>query len=183
MVDEIVKNADEKFNTAIELLVNDLADIRAGRPSTKAIENILVDYYGAKTPIKALANITLSGPRNIQITPYDKSQIQTIEKTLSDNPNTQGTLSDDGNNIFINLPELTTEKRQDYVKLAKEKAEKAKIATRTIRHNLYKSIDEFKDKSSEDDIRNAKNDIDKKLGNITSKIDSLSKEKESQILE
>ena len=182
MIDDVVKNIDEKFNGPVETLINELDSIRAGRASTRSVENIVIDYYGTKSPIKSLANITLSGPRSIQITPYDKSQITSIEKGLTENQSVDGNISSDGNSIFINLPELTTEKRHDYVKMARVKAEETKVATRAIRHNAYKEIDDFKDTVSEDDIRNAKEQIDKKINIVTERIDQLFKEKESQIL-
>jgi ribosome recycling factor len=182
MIEDIINSADQKFNGPVEALIKDFDAIRAGRASTASIENVNVDYYGVPTQIKSLANISLAGPRSIQMTPYDKSVTKIIEKELMENPAIDGNISSDGNSVFMNLPELTTEKRQDYVKVAGNKTEEAKVAARAVRHNLHKEIEEFKAQISEDDIKRAQETVDKKLKSISEKINQLFKEKEQQIL-
>jgi ribosome recycling factor len=182
MIEDIIKTADEKLDPVIVALKKEFDGIRAGRASVSSIENITIDYYGVPTIIKSLANLSLSGPRAIQITPYDKSSVKPIEKELSDNPSVDANVSSDGVSVYMTLPEMTGEKRQDYVKDASKSAETAKVSARNVRHILHQEIDTFKEGSSEDDIKAAKSQIDKKIQIVVSEIDKLFKEKEQQIL-
>jgi ribosome recycling factor len=182
MLSDILKDVDSKLDQTLNALSKEFDGIRAGRANPLAIENISVTYYGAPTILKSLGNILVSSARSLQFAPYDKSQIKSIEKELIENQAVEGSISSDGNSIYITLPELTTETRQEYVKLAAQNLEDSKVSARTIRHNAYKQIGDFKSNSSEDDIKRAEKEVDSKLNNFSKRADELFKKKESQIL-
>jgi ribosome recycling factor len=143
MIKNILDDVDNELSKTINALIGEFDGIRVGRVSAMQVENILIEYYGALTQLKSLATITVSSARSLQISPYDKSQIKTIEKVLMDDPEIDGNVSSDGNIIFINFPEITTEKRNMFAKIAKTKAENAKVSARNVRHNSYHRLKEF----------------------------------------
>ena len=131
MIDDILLDAEDKMEKAIEVARNDFSNIRSGRANAGMFNSILVDYYGAPTPLQQLATVAIPEARTVTISPYDRSSIQAIDKALREsdlgvNP------TDDGQFLRINLPPLT-ESRRDYVKLARTKAEDARITIRSIR--------------------------------------------------
>ena len=135
-----VEQAKEQMNKSVENTKENFAGIRTGRANPALLNGIVVDYYGAPTPLKAVASIGVPEPRTLSVTPCDGSQASKGEKALRDsdlgvNPNR------DGNVIRITMPELTSERRKEYVKLAKSKAEDGKVAVRNIRRKTKETID------------------------------------------
>ena len=157
---------------------------RTGRANPALLNGIVVDYYGAPTPLKAVASIGVPEPRTLSVTPFDVSQASKVEKALRDsdlgvNPNR------DGNVIRITMPELTSERRKEYVKLAKSKAEDGKVAVRNIRRKAKETIDKsVKDgEMGEDEGDRLLKELDKVTKQVTDQLDALFETKQKEIME
>jgi len=184
MLDETLLEAEEKMEKAIEVAKEDFATIRTGRANPAMFNKLLVDYYGAPTPLQQLASFQTPEARTILITPFDKSAMHEIEKTLRDsnlgvNPNNDGAV------IRINLPQLTEERRKEYIKLARHKGEDAKVSIRNIRRKAKESIDHsIKDgEVGEDEGRRAEKELDDTTAKYVAQVDELLKHKEAELLE
>ena len=168
---------------SLDSLKEAFLSIRTGRSNPALVEGIVVNYYGAPTPLKNLASITAPDARSLAISPFDVSQASAVEKALRDsdlgvNP------SRDGNVIRVVLPALTEERRKEYVKMAKKKAEDAKIAVRNIRRKAREEAEaETKDgELTEDEEEQIFSDLDKLTKKFTDEIDSMAEVKEKEIL-
>jgi ribosome recycling factor len=180
---DVKKNAQERMNKSIETLRADLAKVRTGRAHTGILDHIMVDYYGAPTPLSGVANVTLIDARTIGVQPYEKKMLSTIEKAIRDsdlglNPSSFGEL------VRVPTPPLTEERRKEMVKLVKSEAEDAKIAVRNIRRDANEQLKKMvKDKTaSEDDERRASDDIQKLTDKFVADIDKMVAEKEKEVL-
>ncbi|PWG59390.1 ribosome recycling factor [Bifidobacterium catulorum] len=180
----IIDQATAQMGKTVESTKENFAGIRTGRANPALLNGIVVDYYGAPTPLKQMATIGVPEPRTLAVTPFDVSQASAVEKALRDsdlgvNPNR------DGNVIRITLPELTEERRKEYVKLAKGKAEDGKVAIRNIRRKVKETIEaSVKDGDmGEDEGNRLQKDLDKVTKKVTDEIDSLFAAKEKEILE
>ena len=184
MPKQILANAKDKMTKAIQAFSRELASIRAGRANASLLDRITVDYYGAPTPVNQLAGISVPEARLLLIQPYDRTILGEIEKAIlkSDlglNP------SSDGNIIRIAIPALTEERRKELVKVVKKEAEEAKVAIRNIRrdgNDELKKLEKAGD-ITEDDLRGYSDDIQKATDDYISKVDTVTKEKEKEILE
>ncbi|NEG96808.1 ribosome recycling factor [Bifidobacterium primatium] len=180
----IIDQATAQMNKTVESTKENFAGIRTGRANPALLNGIVVDYYGAPTPLKQMATIGVPEPRTLAITPFDVTQASAVEKALRDsdlgvNPNR------DGNVIRITLPELTEDRRKEYVKLAKGKAEDGKVAIRNIRRKTKESIEaSVKDGDmGEDEGNRLQKELDKVTKKISDEIDALFAGKEKEILE
>ncbi len=184
MPKQIISSTKDKMTKAIQAFSRELANIRAGRANASLLDRITVDYYGAPTPVNQLAGISVPEARLLLIQPYDKTVLGDIEKAImkSDlglNP------SSDGNIIRIAIPALTEERRKELVKVVKKEAEEAKVAIRNIRrdgNDELKKLEKAGD-LTEDDLRGYSDDIQKVTDEYISKVDTVTKEKEKEILE
>ena len=184
MIDETMLEAEEKMEKAIEVAKEDFATIRTGRANAAMFNKVTVDYYGSQTPLQQLASFQTPEARTILITPFDKTSIAEIEKTLRDsnlgiNPNS------DGNVIRVNLPQLTEERRREYIKLARTKAEDAKISIRNIRRKAKEELDRLvKDKEvGEDEVARAEKELEIFTKKHVENVDTILKVKESELLD
>ncbi|ACV08663.1 ribosome recycling factor [Jonesia denitrificans] len=184
MSDEILLEAEEKMDRAVEVAKEEFAAIRTGRANAAMFSKITVDYYGAPTPLQQLASMNIPEARTVLISPYDKSAMSLIEKALRDsdlgvNP------SNDGNAIRINLPALTEERRRDYVKLAKNKGEEGRVSVRNIRRKAKDQLDRLvKDgELSEDEGTRAEKELEALTRRHVDEIDTLLAGKEAELLE
>lgn len=183
MYDDVLKDAEERMGKAIDALHNHLAGLRTGRASTGLIERLMVEYYGADTPLQQLANLAAPEARMLTVTPYDKSAMKAIEKAIrsSDlglNPNS------DGNVIRINIPPLTEARRREMVKIAQRTVEESRIAIRNIRReamSLLKELDESGD-ISEDERRRGEERVQKLTDRAVESADRVGREKEAEVL-
>lgn len=184
MIPEILSSADHKMTAAIDHAREEFGAIRTGRAHPAMFNNLLADYYGAPTPLQQLATFQVPEARVVLISPFDRSAMAGIEKAIRDsdlgvNP------ANDGNVIRIVMPELTQERRKEYTKVAKHKAEEARVAVRNVRRHAVDQINKLvKDKEiGEDEGKRA----DKELESLTKKhveaIDDLLKSKEAELLE
>src|SRR5215470_2203118 len=142
MIDDTLLEAEEKMEKAVAVAKEDFANIRTGRITPSVFSKVLVDYYGAPTPVNQLASFHIPEPRMVIITPYDKSSLKAVEKAVRDsdlgvNPSNDGTI------IRVVFPELSEQRRRDLVKVARTKAEDAKISIRNVRRHAKDAIDKL----------------------------------------
>lgn len=182
--DDILLDAEERMDKAIQVLRNSLAGIRTGRANPGLVDSLRVEAYGAQTPIKQLASIGAPEPTQIVIRPYDPSTIKDIEKAIiaSDlgfNPQNDGRL------IRINVPSLSTEMRRKLVSRVKELTEEAKVAIRNVRRDANKAADQAeKDKEMSEDERDAaKEQIQELTKDYENKASDMAKTREAEVME
>ena len=183
MIQETIKDTEPKFKKAVEVLEEDMAQIHTGRASASLVDSILVDVYGTKNPIKTIANISIPEPRSILIQPWDRANISQIETALREsdlNVNPVNT----GENIRINLPELTEDRRKEYVKLAREKAESARVSVRNVRGEAWNAIKKAKTdgRISEDEMYYGEEQLQKIVDKHNKEIEEIFSKKESELL-
>ena len=183
-IDEILLEAEEKMDKAITVAKEDFATVRTGRATPAMFNKIVVDYYGTFTPVQQLASFQTPEARLILVSPYDKGASAAIEKAIRDsdlgvNPTT------DGNVIRVVLPALTEERRKEYIKLAKQKAEDARVTMRNIRRHAKEQLDKLqKDgEAGEDDVRRAEKALDDLTHKHVEHVDEVLKHKEAELLE
>ena len=184
MIDEILLEAEDKMDKAVEVAKEDFAAIRTGRANAAMFAKIFVDYYGSPTPLQQLASFQVTEARTVLVSPFDKSVMSDIEKALRDsdlgvNP------SNDGNVIRCVLPALTEERRKEYVKLAKSKAEDARISIRSVRRHAKETLEKLvKDgEAGEDEVNRAEKELEALTKRHVDTVDSLLAHKESELLE
>lgn len=183
MLKDIISNTDEKMKKTIESLKRELSSMKAGRANPSMLDRVEADYYGTKTPVKQLANISAPEPRVILIQPFDRTALKDIERAIlvSDlglNP------SNDGSVIRLMIPELTEETRKDIVKKVKKTGEESKVTIRTIRRDANDKIKALKKNNelTEDEERKAEDDIQKKTNSFIADIDKILEKKEKEVM-
>lgn len=183
MPQNIIKKYEKSFQDAIEHFQLELAKLRTGRANSGIVENLQVEYYGAKTPLKQMASINVPEPRLITIQPWDTDSLVNIEAAVREsdlgiNP------SNDGRVIRLNIPPLTEERRMDLVKVLHKKAEEARVSIRGIREEIWKEIQgaEKEGEISEDDKFKGKDELQKVIDGHNGKIEEIKEKKEKEIM-
>lgn len=168
---------------AVEHVRDEVASIRTGRANTSVVENVQVEYMGSKLRLKELATITLPEPRVIAIQPWDKQIIPAIEKAIRDTGQGLSPVADK-QSVRVTVPSLTEERRKEFIKLLHQKVEESKIRIRQIREDILKRVQqEVRDgKGREDDLRKAKEDIQKIIDDTNQKLDEMTKKKEQELM-
>lgn len=184
MPQEIIKASQERMEKAIGSLKRELATLRAGRANPALLDRVLVDYYGAPTPVNQLAQISVPDSRMIQIQPWDKTSMGAIERAILKSDLGLNT-SNDGNVIRIAIPPLTEERRAELVKLTKKSGEESKVAIRNIRRDANDDIKKLEKNGgiTEDDVRSYQNDVQKMTDKFIAEVDKILVEKEKEIME
>ena len=184
MIDETLFEAEEKMEKAVSVAKDDLATIRTGRANPSMFQKILVDYYGAPTPVNQLASFHVADARMLTLTPFDKSSMAAIEKAIRDsdlgvNPTNDGAI------IRVVFPQLTEERRKEFIKVAHKKAEDARISIRNVRRHAKDELDRLaKDgEVGEDDVTRAEKELEKVTQKHVASVDELVKHKEAELLE
>lgn len=184
MIAETLAEADEKMDKTVESAKGEFAKVRTGRVNPALFSSLTADYYGAPTPLQQLVSFNVEDARTVKIVPYDVSALAAIEKALRDsdlgvNP------SNDGAAIRVIMPEMTAERRKEYIKIVNHKAEEARISIRNIRRQAKTTIDKLvKDgEVGEDEGNRAEKELDAQTKKHVETIDELSKHKESELLE
>ncbi len=182
--DAVLAEVSTKMDRTVDAFKRDLTQLRTGRATPALVENVVVDYYGAMTPLKQIASISAPDARAIMIQPWDTGSLREIEKSLmtSDmgfNP------SNDGAIITVPIPQLTQERRQDLVKILKRRIEDGKVSVRNVRRDGLESLRKLeKDKSiSQDENRRAQDRLQKTTDGHTKQIDETGSAKEAEILQ
>jgi len=184
MIDDWLTDAEQRMDKSIEALHKELAGIRTGRATPALVDRLQVDYYGAPTPLQSLANITAPEARLLVIQPYDRGAMGAIEKAIQKselglNPSNDGTL------IRIPIPQLTEERRKEFVKLVKQRAEAARVAIRNIRRDEVDHIRKI-EKDGEvgtDEVDRGLQQIQKITDRFVARVDEVAHKKEQEILE
>ena len=182
MISKILVEAKEKMHKALEVAKDDFGTVRTGRANPALFQKVLVDYYGTPTPLAQLASMTNPEARTLLITPYDKSALKDIEKAIVGAPNLGASVGNDGIVIRATLPELTEERRKEFVKIVRDKAEQAKVAIRNIRRKAKDDLDGLKE-VGEDEIARAEKDLEAATKTHVDAIDDSVKRKEVELLE
>ncbi|WP_177505397.1 ribosome recycling factor [Anaerosinus sp.] len=184
MVKEIFLAQEERMKKTVEALKREYASIRAGRATPALLDKVMVDYYGAPTPVNQVANVSVPEPRMITIQPWEKTMLGAIEKAIlkSDlglTPNSDGTM------IRLSIPQLTNERRSEIAKTIHKKAEEAKVGVRNIRRDAIDAVKKLeKDKLiTEDESKKAQDDMQKITDKYIKEIDSVMAVKEKEIME
>lgn len=184
MIEEAFLAAEEKMSKAIEAAKGDLGSIRTGRAAPSMFAKIMLDYYGALTPLSQLASISIPEARMAIIKPYDATQLAGIEKAVRDsdlgvNPTNDGTV------IRVVFPQLTEERRKELVKVARTKGEDAKVSIRNIRRKAKEELDRIQrdGEAGEDEVRRAEKELDDTTAGYVGQVDELMKHKEAELLE
>ena len=184
MINDILNEADSKMDKSVEATREEFVAIRAGRANPSMFNKIVVDYYGTPTPLQQLASFTAPEARIILISPYDQGAMKNIERAIRDsdlgvNP------ADDGKVIRCVFPELTEERRKEFIKVAKAKAEDGRVAVRNLRRTAKQALEKL-EKDGEvgkDDVTGAEKKLDSITKKHTDAIDEMLKNKEAELLE
>ena len=184
MLNQSIDSAKSKMEQTISFVKSEIGKIRTGRANTEMFNNILVNYYDNETPLNQVANIAALDAITISIQPFDKTVIDDIEKAILEsdlgfNP------SNNGNSIMITFPPLSAERRQELVKVASKIIEDGRISVRNIRREIIQSAKRIEDEQniSEDNMKTFLDDIQEVTDNYISRLNSLQKEKEAEILD
>ena len=177
-------NYDEvelEMMAALEVMDNRLTTIRAGRANPAMVNGIMVDYYGAPTPLQSLANLTVPEARTLMIKPFDKSCVKDIVKAIQE-ANLGINPTDNGEAVILTVPQLTEDRRKDYVKQAKQISEDAKVALRKVRQEAREAIE--KDESiPEDEEKRMQDDIQELINKYNKLVDEKLEEKEKELMQ
>ncbi|WP_370454782.1 ribosome recycling factor [Schumannella sp. 10F1B-5-1] len=173
----------DKMLKAVEVAKDDFSTVRTGRANPALFERINVEYYGTPTPLQQLASLQNPEARTIIITPYDKTALKDIEKAIVAFPNLGAAPSNDGNIIRVTMPELTEERRKEYVKLARAKGEDAKVVVRNLRRKAKDDLDALKSEVGDDEVARAEKELEAITKTHTDAIDEALKRKEAELLE
>jgi ribosome recycling factor len=179
MMEEIFKSTEEDMKKAVQYFKNEIAGLRTGRASTALVEEIKVDYYGSKVPIKQLASVSVPEANQIVLQVWDKGAVDLVEKAIIENLNL--TPQKQGNVLRLTLPPLTEERRRELVRMLHKMAEEARVAVRNIRRDA-KELIEDQEGVSEDEIKRALEKLQKLTDKYIEEINQLTEAKEKEIL-
>jgi ribosome recycling factor len=184
VIEEELFEAEEKMEKAVAVAKEEFAGIRTGRAHPAMFAKITVEYYGTQTPVNQLASFHIPEPRMVVIQPFDKSSLGAIEKAIR-NSDLGVNPSNDGAIIRVVLPELSEERRREYVKIARHKAEDGRVAIRNIRRHSKDALDKLAKNgdAGEDDVRRAERELDELTHTYVTQVDELLKHKEAELLE
>jgi ribosome recycling factor len=184
LTDELIADARERMGKSVEATQGEFGSVRTGRANPAMLDRVTVDYYGAQTPLKQLATINVPEARMLTVQPFDKSSMKAIEKGIID---AQLGLapSNDGNIIRLVVPELTEERRREFVKMARAIAEEGRVAIRNVRRDVMHDLRELRDEGEvgADDEHRAEVELQKLTDEKIAVLDGLLKGKEAEILE
>jgi ribosome recycling factor len=184
VIDDTLLEAEEKMEKAVTVARDDFASVRTGRAQPAMFNKVQADYYGTLTPITQVASFHVVDARMVVITPYDKGQLAAIERSIRDsdlgvNP------TDDGSVIRVSFPQLTEERRREFIKVARNKAEDARIAIRNVRRHAMGALQKLADDGAagEDEVRRAEKHLEDVTHKYVAHVDELLKHKEAELLE
>jgi ribosome recycling factor len=184
VIDETLLEAEEKMDKAVTVAKEEFAGIRTGRAHPSMFNKITAEYYGTQTPVNQLASFHMPEPRMVIVQPFDKSSMAAIEKAIR-NSDLGVNPSNDGNIIRIVFPELSEERRREYIKIARHKAEDSRVSIRNIRRHAKDSLDKLVKggDAGEDDGRRAERELEDLTHVYVGQIDELLRHKEAELLE
>src|SRR5690242_21565010 len=183
-IDDLMQDAARRMDKSVESAQTEFSTLRTGRASPALLDRVQIDYYGQKTPLKQLATINAPEPRLLTVQPFDPSSLQSIERAIQES-DLGLTPSNDGKVIRLPIPQLTEERRKEFVKIARHVAEEGKVAVRNVRRDLMKHLEEQvrNGEVGDDEERRAETQGQKLTDDHTKSIDDLLKHKEAEIME
>lgn len=182
MIKDLLAEAGDKMNQAVEHVSTEFATVRTGRANPQILSRVMVDYYGQPTSLLQLASVSVPEPRMLVVSPFDRSSMNNIERAISQsdlglNP------SNDGAVIRLSFPPLTSERRDDLIRVVRQMAEEGRVAVRNIRRHAKSDMEELHGEISDDEIRRAEKDLQDVTDSHILRIDSLLENKESELRE
>jgi ribosome recycling factor len=179
MPSQIIKSTKERMQGAVDSLKKELASIRTGRANPAILDGILVEYYGAMTPLNQLAQISVPEPQSLSIKPFDRSALDGITKAIFES-NLGLTPNNDGETVRLNIPALTQERRTELTKVVRKAAENAKVSLRNVRRDANDQLKKL-DGISEDEVKLWQDDVQKLTDDFSKMIDQTATEKEEEV--
>ena len=181
---EILSGATEKMEKAIASLKKEFANVRTGRANPLILDRVMVEYYGTPTPLRQMSNVTVQDGQTLVITPYDKTILNEIEKAIAKS-DIGITPNSDGICVRLTFPPLTEDRRKEICKSVKKMAEDAKVAVRNIRRDAVDEVKKIEkaENLSEDEVKDGQNEVQKLTDKYTKIIDSISSEKEQEVMQ
>lgn len=183
MTAQVIADTKARMERAVEAAKEDFATVRTGRANPQMFQKIMIDYYGTPTPLAQLGSLQNPEARTIIVTPYDKSALKAIEEAIRSVPNLGANPTNDGNIVRVTMPELTEERRKEYVKIVKSKAEDARVHVRGIRRKAKDELDALKSEVGEDEVARGEKELDALTRQFVDLIEDALKRKEAELLE
>jgi ribosome recycling factor len=183
VIADVLTEASDRMAKAVEVAKDDFNTVRTGRANPALFQRILVDYYGTPTPLGQLASLQAPEARMLIITPYDKAALKEMEKAIASTPNLGASPSNDGTIIRVVMPELTEDRRREFVKIVRGKGEDARVSVRNIRRRAKDDLDALKSEVGDDDITRAEKELEALTRRHVEQIDEALKRKEAELLE
>jgi ribosome recycling factor len=183
VIADVLSDATARMHKAVEVAKDDFASVRTGRANPQLFQKIMVSYYGTPTPLAQLASLQNPEARTLVVTPYDKSAMKDIETAIRDTPNLGANPTNDGNVIRVTLPELTEERRKEFVKIVRSKAEDARVSVRNIRRKAKDDLDALKGEVGDDEVSRGEKELEQITKSNVDAIDEALKRKEAELLE
>jgi ribosome recycling factor len=181
-ITDVLTETREKMGKAVDVAKDDFNTVRTGRINPALFQKIPVDYYGTPTPLAQLASLQAPEARTLIVTPYDKTALKEIERAIATFPNLGASPTNDGTIVRVTIPELTQDRRKEFVKIVKTKGEDAKVAIRNIRRRAKDDLD-AQDEVGEDEIARAEKELEAITKAHVDQIDDALKKKEAELLE
>lgn len=183
MINDVIADADDRMEKAVESLRVDLRSVRTGRASPAILDRVMVDYYGTPTPLQQVATISVPEPQILLIRPYSPSDLGAIEKAITKS-DLGLTPNNDGQQIRLVVPSLTEERRRDLTKTVAKRAEEARVAVRNIRRDAIHDLREMQKESmiSEDDLKRAQDRVQEKTDDFIKLVDETARDKDAEIM-
>ena len=182
-ITDVLTETRDKMERALESAKTDFSQVRTGRINPALFQKIPVDYYGTPTPLAQLASLQVPEARTMIVTPYDKSALKEIEKAIATFPNLGASPTNDGTLVRVTIPELTQERRKEFVKIVRGKGEDAKVQIRNIRRSSKTDLDALKTEVGDDEVARAEKELESVTKSYTDSIDDALKKKEAELLE
>lgn len=183
VIEEVFTDVKDRMNKALEATHEGFATVRTGRANPALLQGLMVDYYGTPTPLPQLASVQNQDARSLLVTPYDKGAMKDIEQAIRDMHGLGANPTNDGTVIRVTLPELTEERRKEFVKIVKSRAEDSRVAVRNLRRRAKDDLDALKSEIGEDEVARAEKELEAVTKHFIDQIDDAVKRKEAELLE
>lgn len=183
MIEDVLSDAAERMAKAVDVAKDDFGTVRTGRANPQLFQKVMVEYYGSPTPLAQLASMHNPEARTLLVAPYDKVALKEIEKAIVNMPNLGASVGNDGEIVRVTLPELTEDRRKEFVKIVRSKGEDARVAIRNIRRKAKDDLDALKSDVGEDEISRAEKELEHVTKTHVDVIDDALKRKEIELLQ
>ena len=183
MIADVISDARQRMSKTVDAAKEDFGTVSAGRANPALFQKVLVDYYGSPTPLAQLAGLQNPEARVLLVTPYDKSALKDIERAIVTMPNLSANVGNDGEIVRVTLPELTEDRRKEFVKIVRGKGEDAKVALRNIRRKAKDDLDALKGEVGDDELSRGEKELESLTRTHVDAVDEALKRKEAELLE